>query len=86
MWIQLLSHNKHAEGFTSKQRFSQSKKFLCKHTETTEYVNWVQMQTSRVNNSRITWIGNAKFSEYCFKRPPICRVYFTICFSILLKK
>ena len=67
MWIQLLSHNKHAEGFTSKQLFLQSKKFLCKHAETTEYVNWVQMQTSRVNNSRITWIGMQNFQSIVLK-------------------
>ena len=48
-------------------------KFVCKHSETIEYVEKLayfqrNLQTSRVNNSGMIQIKNAKFSWYCFSR------------------
>ena len=44
--------------------------FVCKHTETIEYLNTAtflkkKQQNSWVNDSRIMWIRNVKFLE-CF--------------------
>ena len=43
------------------------------------------MQTSRVNNSRILRIKNAKFSEYCFYMNTNIQGDFQICISLPLK-
>ena len=45
-------------------------KFVCKHSETIEYVNnqstfYKNLQNSQVNNSRILRIKNTKLSGYC---------------------
>ena len=45
--------------------------FVYKHSETIEFVNKLayflrKIQTSRVNNSRVLTIKNAKLSEYWF--------------------
>ena len=46
-----------------------------KHTETIECLKKLayflrNIQTSRVNNSRVLEFKNAKFSEYCFHMEP----------------
>ena len=51
--------------------FEICEKFIYNHSETIEYVkNFAyilrNLQTLRVNNSRILRIKNAKFLEYCF--------------------
>ena len=64
-------------------------KFVYKHSETIEYVKKLayffrNSQTSRVNNSRILRIKNAKFSGYCFYMKTNLYGNFQICISVPL--
>ena len=64
--------------------------FVYKLTETIEYVKKQpilrEIQTSRVNNSRIPKIRNAKFPGYCFSKNSNIQRNFQIYISAPLKK
>ena len=45
---------------------------------------FTKIQTSRVNNSRVLRIQNAKFSGYCFHMYTIIQAAFQICMSVPL--
>ena len=64
-------------------------KFIYKHSETIEYVkNFAyllrNLQTLRVNNSRILRIKNAKFLGYCFYMGTNIKGDLQICMSVFL--
>ena len=44
------------------------------------------MQTTRINNSRILWVKDRKFSVYCFYMKPEYILKFSNCISVPLTR